>query len=55
MLDVFQVRWQEEKEAEGTIRQEEKDYRERMLDVMAKSQKSMSDVVDVLKFIAEKM
>jgi hypothetical protein len=55
MLDVFQVRWQEEKEAEATIRQEEKEDRERMLDVMAKSQKSMSDAVDVLKFIAEKM
>jgi hypothetical protein len=55
MLDVFQVKWQEDKEAEATIRQEEKEDRERMLDVMAKSQKSMSDAVDVLKFIAEKM
>ena len=55
MLDVFQVKWQEDKETEATIRQEEKEDRERMLDVMEKSQKSMSDAVDVLRFMAEKM
>ena len=55
MLDVFQTKWQNDKEAEITIRQEEKEDRERMLDVMAKSQKSMSDAVDVLKFIAQKL
>lgn len=37
ILDIFQVKWQEDKEAEATIRQEEKEDRERMLDVMAKS------------------
>ena len=55
MLDVLQVKWQEDKEAEATIRQEEKEDRERMLDVMEKSQKSMSDAVDVLRFMAQKM
>jgi len=55
ILDIFQEKWKEDKEAQATIRQEEKEERERMFDVMAKSQQSISDAVDVLKFIAQKM
>ena len=55
MLDMFQVKWTDQKEAEATIREEEKEDRERMLDVMTKGQQSMSDAVDVLRSIAQKM
>ena len=55
MLDVFQVKWTDQKKAEAAIREEEKEDRERMLDVMTKGQQSMSDAVDVLRSIAQKM
>jgi hypothetical protein len=55
MLDVFEKKWEDDKEADATTREEENDGRKKILDIMTKGQETMSAVVDVLKVIADKM
>lgn len=55
VLGVFQQKWEDDKEADAALREEEKEDRNKFLDIMAKNQKTMSDAVDVLRIIADKM
>jgi len=55
MLDVFEKKWEDEKEADATTREEESKGRKQILDIMTKGQETMTAVVDVLKVMADKM
>ena len=55
MLDVFEKKWEDEKEADATTREEESKGRKQILDIMTKGQETMTAVVDVLKIMADKM
>jgi|SRR5579859_1037006 len=55
MINVLKDKWEEDKTAEALARDEEKEGREKILEIMEKNQKAMSDAVDVLKYMANKM
>jgi len=55
MLEVFEKKWEDEKMVDTLARDEEKKGREQILDIMKKNQETMSDAVDVLRFMAQKM
>ncbi len=55
LLGVFEKKWEDEKEADAAIREEESDGRKKILDIMSKGQETMTAVVDVLKTMADKM
>jgi len=62
MLEVFKEKWETEREmdaltheTEKLSHEEEKETREQMLNIMMKSQQTMSDVVDVLRVLAQKI
>jgi len=55
MLEVFEKKWEDDKTADTLAREEENAGREQILDIMKKNQQTMSDAVDVLRFMAQKM
>ena len=55
MLEVFEKKWEDDKTADTLACDEEKKGREQILDIMKKNQETMSDTVDVLRFMAQKM
>jgi|GraSoiStandDraft_26_1057304.scaffolds.fasta_scaffold270384_1 hypothetical protein len=55
MFEELQAKRDEEKEAEAALAEEAKGDRRKILDVMTKSQETMSEAVSVLKLMAEKM
>ena len=55
VLEVFQEKWADDKEADTAFREEERENCDKFLDIMTKHQKTMSDAVDVLRIIAGKM
>ena len=65
-LDVFQNKWDDDKKTSASVREEEKDERQRIredekdekrsiLEVMRKTQESLSSVIDVLRVVVDKM
>jgi hypothetical protein len=55
MLDALETKWKDDREIEVEIREEEKQSREQLLDVLTKGQQSMNEAVGILKYIAEKI
>ena len=55
MFEELQAKRDEEKEAEAALAEEAKGDRRKILDIMTKSQETMSEAVSVLKLMAEKM
>ena len=55
MLEVFEKKWEDDKTADTLARDKEMEGREQILDIMKKNQETMSDAVDVLRFMAQKM
>ena len=55
MLEVFEKRWESDKEMDLLTREAEKEGREQLMDIMKKNQQTMSDAIDVLRYIADKM
>ena len=55
MLEVFEKKWESDKEIDILTREGEKEGREQILDIMKKTQQTMSDAVDALRYIVGKM
>lgn len=55
LMETLQEKWDENRKVDENIHEEERIRADKMLDIMAKSQQNMSNAVDVLKLIAEKM
>jgi hypothetical protein len=55
ILDVFEKKWKDEKEADAATCEEESKGRKQILDIMTKGQETMTAMVDVLKVMADKM
>lgn len=55
MLEEFEKNWEDAKIANTVAREEERKGREQFLDIMKKSQQSMSDAMDILRSMAQKM
>ena len=55
LLETLQEKWDENRKIDENIHEEERIRADKMLDIMAKSHQTMSNTVDVLKLIAEKL
>lgn len=62
MIEIFKEKWETEKEMnaltheeEKISREDERETREQMLNIMTKSQQTMSDVVDVLRVLTQRI